>query len=77
MGCSFLCLFIYLPGYLGMKWYKKYEITPLLKKPWNKSDWNKKLVNTIFYYLFNKAFINPISIYILLNLFPLRTNFER
>lgn len=31
---TFLFMFIYLPGYMGVKWYKKYETSPNLKRPW-------------------------------------------
>jgi hypothetical protein len=31
---------LYLPGYLGVEAYKKYEIEPTLKKPWEKENWS-------------------------------------
>jgi len=30
---------IYLPGYLGAKLYKQFEISPGLSKPWERENW--------------------------------------
>lgn len=55
---------IYLPGYLGIKAYKKYEIEPNLKKPWEKDNWDYMKWRTLKYVLINHLIVFPLYVYI-------------
>lgn len=48
-----------------------------MKKPWQKPDWNSKLLKTVFLYILNKAIIFPLYIYCLLKLFTVKLDFSR
>lgn len=59
---------LYIPGYLGVKAYKKYEIEPNLKKPWERDNWDYMKWRTLKISLFNQAVIFPLYVYVGLSL---------
>lgn len=58
----FIYTLIYLPGYLGVEAYKKYEIEPLQKKPWEKDDWKSLRTRTIKTLLLNYCVVIPFYV---------------
>lgn len=59
----FIYSLIYIPGYLGVKAYKKYEIEPNLKKPWERDNWDYMKKRTAWN-LFVNLCINPFYLWL-------------
>ena len=36
---GFFMSILYLPGYMGVEFYKKYDVNPDLSMPWERKDW--------------------------------------
>jgi sterol desaturase/sphingolipid hydroxylase (fatty acid hydroxylase superfamily) len=53
---------IYLPGYLGAKWYKQYEWKPEAKKEWEKEDWPAMKKRTLYYMFLDYFVVIPLYI---------------
>jgi hypothetical protein len=47
LACAVVSTLLYLPGYLGWKGYKKYEVPSTLPKPWEKPNWPEMRMSTI------------------------------
>jgi hypothetical protein len=50
---------MYLPGYLGVKWFKQYEVNPAAKKEWEKEDWPTQKNRTLKYLFIDYALVIP------------------
>lgn len=53
---------IYLPGYLGWKWLKQFEVNPAAKKEWEKEDWPTQKKRTLYYLFLDYVIIIPAYI---------------
>lgn len=62
LGTSIFSL-IYIPGYLGVESYRKYENEPTLKKPWEKPNWQEMKWRTFWNLLINYGIIVPAYLY--------------
>jgi sterol desaturase/sphingolipid hydroxylase (fatty acid hydroxylase superfamily) len=60
--CNVSFSLLYLPGYLGVKAYKEYEIEPNLKKPWEREGWPAQKKRTIWNLLLNFGVIAPLYV---------------
>jgi hypothetical protein len=63
-GVQLISFLLFLPGYLGCKAYKPYEINKLAIKHWDRKNWNSQLLKTIGTLIFNKGIIYPTILYI-------------
>jgi hypothetical protein len=75
VSSTLLYSLLYIPGYFGVQWYKKYEINKDLKKPWERDDWKTKRIKTLFLCLFNKAVIFPLYIFLVLKVAGAKLDF--
>lgn len=69
-------LLIYLPGYLGASFYKKYEIEPDRKWPWELPNWKEMRKKTINNILINSLIVFPTYVLIGVKLSGTPLNFE-
>lgn len=51
---------LYLPGYLGVSFYKKYQIESNNKWPWERENWAEMKKKTIINYVIIYFVMNPI-----------------
>lgn len=59
---------LYLPGYMGHPFYKKYEVTPEIKKPWQKDNWPEMRKKTIQNYFLTYFVVSPLYYYLIMGM---------
>jgi sterol desaturase/sphingolipid hydroxylase (fatty acid hydroxylase superfamily) len=67
---------MYIPGYLGWDIYKKYEIEPEQKKPWEKENWEYMKKRTFWNVMANELIVNTVYMGLGLYLAGSRMKFE-
>lgn len=60
ISAQLFSLALYLPGYLGLSFYQKYEINEKSKWPWKRQTWPLFLKKTIFNLVINQLFVYPL-----------------
>lgn len=71
-----LCFLQYAPGYFGMELYKKYEVEPDRKWPWQLDNWNQLKWTTLWNLLLNNLVVFPLYIYTGLKLAGSKMRFD-